>query len=609
MRQHLLKPQSQQHAESPLLPAVARASHTQLSDEPTVSSAPHVPEIADPAISLHSFGDIPLFSRVASPPAQHAPPVQAKLAISQPHDPAEQEAERTADEVMADEVAPGSQSTEGKGGDKRKMSRTVTMVHRCGATPCNCSAEEREHKAAEAAEQAIAMMRGDDKEDHEDALARSADGAAPPVGDIDMRDIAALSGGSPLNAETRAYMEPRFGHNFGQVRVHTDEEAAASARSVRALAFTVGSDIVFATGQYSPGTRSGRRLLAHELTHVVQQTDSPAIAQREPDPQTSQTPAPASATPPALDTTLSPGSPYAGLPPELLDTLRTSFVERTDANKNLDNAFWAGPTTSFEEALNRISTLDIATLVEVYQRAKAVGIWTYIHSIRNVWTGTSRGFEFNSPFVNELSAALQQSEHFCKDTMIGEALHAGSCWRETVDGTPGLHVCLGSGVPGIHIDMHQTILGTITGVNPLGLNPFNDTPLLMSRTCLYDPLAVLQHWNDLSGSGDDSIFTRIGRERSTINSLRSEYNRNAPDDQSQYLPEIPGDLTVAEHKLDALEPVLRRFAVEGFKGEQDASAAPDVTETFRQVDETIANVRRLLDNVAPPPATRPASAG
>ncbi len=606
MQQRLLKPQH--HTEPSSLPAVTQVSQPYAPDSPPDSPLQASPDLADPAISLHSFGDVPLFSRVASGPARQAHPIQTALAVSQSHDPAEQEAEHIADEVMADEMTPGDQHAEGQGRSKRQTTRTVTMVHRCGATPCNCSAEEREHKAAEAAEQAIAMMRGGDKDEdaHEDRLARSAEGTTPPVGGVDRRQIAALSGGSPLDAETRAFMEPRFGHNFGQVRVHTDEEAAASARTVRALAYTVGRDIVFAAGQYHPGTQSGRRLLAHELTHVVQQSDSPTVVQRQPDPQTPPT---TQATPPAVDTTLSPGSPYAGLPPELLDTLRISFVERTDANRNLDNAFWAGPTTSFEEALNRIATLDIATLVEVYQRAKAAGIWTYIHSIRNIWSGTSRGFEFNSPFVNELSAALQQSEHFCKDTMIGEALHAGSCWRETVDGTPGLHVCLSSGVPGIHIDMHQTILGTITGVNPLGLNPFNNEPLLMPRTCFYDPRSVLEHWNDLSGSGDESIFARIGRERATINNLRSEYSRNAPDGQSQYLPEIPGDLNAAERKLDTLEPVLRRFAVEGFKGEQDASAAPDVTETFRQVDETIQNVRRLLDNVAPPPGVRPAPGG
>jgi Domain of unknown function (DUF4157) len=66
-------------------------------------------------------------------------------------------------------------------------------------------------------------------------------------------------------------MEPRFGHDFSQVRVHTDARAARSARAVDALAYTVGQDMVFATSQYAPHTNAGQYLLAHELVHVVQQ--------------------------------------------------------------------------------------------------------------------------------------------------------------------------------------------------------------------------------------------------------------------------------------------------------------------------------------------------
>src|SRR5262249_50057552 len=79
------------------------------------------------------------------------------------------------------------------------------------------------------------------------------------------------SPGQPLDANTRAFMEPRFGHDFSSVRVHTDAKAAESARVVNALAYTVGRDVVFGAGQYALGMRDGQRLLAHELTHVVQQ--------------------------------------------------------------------------------------------------------------------------------------------------------------------------------------------------------------------------------------------------------------------------------------------------------------------------------------------------
>lgn len=92
--------------------------------------------------------------------------------------------------------------------------------------------------------------------------------AVPPI----VHDVLS-SPGQPLDASTRTFMEPRFGYDFSQVRVHTDKRAAESARAVNALAYTVGRDVVFGEGEYEPGTSMGRRLLAHELTHVVQQGD------------------------------------------------------------------------------------------------------------------------------------------------------------------------------------------------------------------------------------------------------------------------------------------------------------------------------------------------
>jgi len=93
------------------------------------------------------------------------------------------------------------------------------------------------------------------------------------------------SSGQPLDPGTRAVMSSHFGYDFGSVRVHTDQRAAEAAQSVNALAFTVGRDVVFATGQYAPHTQAGQKLLAHELTHVVQQSQQNTGAlQRQPSP-------------------------------------------------------------------------------------------------------------------------------------------------------------------------------------------------------------------------------------------------------------------------------------------------------------------------------------
>jgi Domain of unknown function (DUF4157) len=79
------------------------------------------------------------------------------------------------------------------------------------------------------------------------------------------------SGGDALDDATRQDMEARLGHDFGDVRVHTDARATESAQSVNAHAYTVGNDVVFQRDRYAPGTDEGRKMLAHELTHVVQQ--------------------------------------------------------------------------------------------------------------------------------------------------------------------------------------------------------------------------------------------------------------------------------------------------------------------------------------------------
>jgi hypothetical protein len=103
---------------------------------------------------------------------------------------------------------------------------------------------------------------------------RDPETAPPIVGEV------LKAAGTPLDGPTRDYMEARFGHSFADVRVHADSRAAESAGAVGALAYTVGRDVVFGAGRYAPGSADGRRLLAHELTHVVQQGAAPAATLR-----------------------------------------------------------------------------------------------------------------------------------------------------------------------------------------------------------------------------------------------------------------------------------------------------------------------------------------
>jgi hypothetical protein len=109
------------------------------------------------------------------------------------------------------------------------------------------------------------------EEKKEAPVRRKATKEAEPFAVPNIVDEVLRSPGQPLSAGVRGFMEPRFGHHFDHVRVHTDERAAKSAEAVNAQAYTVGSDVVFGASQWRPQTSQGRQLLAHELTHVVQQ--------------------------------------------------------------------------------------------------------------------------------------------------------------------------------------------------------------------------------------------------------------------------------------------------------------------------------------------------
>jgi hypothetical protein len=134
-----------------------------------------------------------------------------------------------------------------------------------------------EHEADRIAEQVLASDKPEAARATPVRVQRASGQGAGPVSTVPLSVERTLAGsGRPLEAPVRSDMEQRFGHNFLDVRVHADAEAQGSARDVDALAFTAGRHIVFGAGQYSPGTPEGRRLLAHELAHVLQQRSGDA---------------------------------------------------------------------------------------------------------------------------------------------------------------------------------------------------------------------------------------------------------------------------------------------------------------------------------------------
>lgn len=220
-----------------------------------------------------------------------SPYIQTKLQVSTPEDPSEQEADRVADTVMrmpeptvsrqvlaqsqAAQITPLAQrefdEDAGVVAPKSKL-RIPVAVREDGEEEetsvqrvCDECEEEMVHRA-EGGEEEEAIQTDDARgtKSHPSAINQSV-----------ARSIGSLKGhGSPLSEATRSFFEPRFGTDFGQVRVHTDSQASETAKSINAKAFTVGQNIAFGSGQYAPHSQEGRQLLAHELTHVLHQSAS-----------------------------------------------------------------------------------------------------------------------------------------------------------------------------------------------------------------------------------------------------------------------------------------------------------------------------------------------
>jgi hypothetical protein len=177
--------------------------------------------------------------------------LQAKLKIGEPGDIYEQEADRVADTVMRmpePQVQIGPEDEE-----EEELVQTKPLSELI--SPLVQRQEEVE-----------------EEEEGEPLQAKEVPGHAPSVTpEFASRINAIRDGGRPFPKPARAFFEPRFNRDFSQVRVHTDARAAESARAMNARAFTLDRNIVFGAGHYSPETTEGKKLLAHELTHVIQQ--------------------------------------------------------------------------------------------------------------------------------------------------------------------------------------------------------------------------------------------------------------------------------------------------------------------------------------------------
>ncbi len=213
----------------------------------TKTTSSNVTEVAKTSQKAHhaptDLSRVPLWAKAWGdnlPPGLLAiTDLQTKLAINQPGDIYEQEADRVAEQVTGISDA------------SRQMQHTCA----CGGTAgpngeCEACKQKRQTMQRQTVSQTTPT--------------------STPVPSI-VHEVL-HSPGQTLDADTQAFAQSRFGQDFSHVQIHTDAKASMSAQAVNALAYTVGNDIAFQAGQFAPGTTSGRRLLAHELTHVVQQT-------------------------------------------------------------------------------------------------------------------------------------------------------------------------------------------------------------------------------------------------------------------------------------------------------------------------------------------------
>jgi hypothetical protein len=223
---------------------------------------------------LHRVG--PSFAEVGI--RQSATPhAQAKLTVSHPADSAEKEADRVADAVMQ---MPASQPATGRQEDPAVQRACAACTQPETKEPGDRATEEEKevqravdgHALDRVTEEDDEVKRAVEEKDDEKLQAKShSDGVPQVTPELDAQIHNVQGSGAPLARETRTFFEPRLGADLSNVRVNTSSQASSVARQLNARAFTVGNNITFGAGQYQPSSNDGKRLIAHELTHVIQQ--------------------------------------------------------------------------------------------------------------------------------------------------------------------------------------------------------------------------------------------------------------------------------------------------------------------------------------------------
>ena len=237
----------------------------------------------------HPMGPVQRMQRAEIGRILRATGTQAKLTIGQPNDKYEREADRVADQVMAMPDSKLQRQPENEEEDETLQTKPLAdqitpLVQRKEESPeeeeedpvqAKFKGGEMIQRMCPACEEETAQRKPDEDEE-ETLLAKANQRHTPTVGKATHSKIQSLTvGGQALPPNQQTFFSSRMGYDFSGIRIHDGGKAAETAQAVQAKAFTMGNNIVFNTGQYSPNNQQGKKLLAHELMHVVQQHGTP----------------------------------------------------------------------------------------------------------------------------------------------------------------------------------------------------------------------------------------------------------------------------------------------------------------------------------------------
>lgn len=357
-----------------------------------------------PAMSIPLYPPSPAVQRQPEMEEERRPeeedlPVQAKLTIGQPGDKYEQEADATAAKVMRMTEPAGGQAVQRVTQEEDEL-RQRPRLQREPMPEEEAKEDDLAQARFQVQRQAMPeeeddevmespLQRAEMKEDEEESLQGKpqiqAQGTASEApANFDSQLAQHKGSGQPLSDETRAFMEPRFGADFSNVRVH---ETPNLANAIQAQAFTHGQDIYFNSGKYNPGSSGGKELLAHELTHVVQQSGSQI--QRK-DERTNS------------EQTYNSSSTSAKLTPKKIKVWINSFIPNYKIDGPPGSECFLGDNRSFSNKIHASSRTHQEIEVEP-GTLKALIDWKKMGTTHEVDCGTNRIIDKDTASIGQLS--------------------------------------------------------------------------------------------------------------------------------------------------------------------------------------------------------------